>query len=92
MAWEPKNQYSWSVASIGAFPSVAPDPPYESRIKALMCPAVLAHSPPESPPRRSWSLFFRRDNHGHEVDLFPERGTRLDAVEIKSAVTAGCGG
>ena len=32
-------------------------------------------------------LYFWRDNHGHEIDLLRLVGARLDAIEVKSAVT-----
>lgn len=32
-------------------------------------------------------LYFWRDNHGHEIDLLRQDGARLDAIEVKAAVT-----
>jgi hypothetical protein len=33
------------------------------------------------------SLYFWRDQHGHEIDLIVDQGTRLIPVEIKSGST-----
>lgn len=37
---------------------------------------------------REARLFHWRDQHGHEVDLVLERGDGLDALELKSGLTA----